>query len=175
MAPCGCGARGGRGGSRAVQPAVGSGPERPTQWGRWACRGRASPAGLAAEGARARASACPVRAPLRAEGSAVSWLRCLGAEAGAGRMSSGGSQVGAGALVVAGRRGRPSRRSAEAPRAPHRGARGRAGGECAVQAKPRGAHGRGCRRARRGPPEGRGTRGWQGALLGGRGRGRARG
>ena len=98
MAPCGRGARGGRGGSRAVQPAVGSGLERPTQWGRWACRGRARPAGHAAEGARARASACPVRAPLRAEGPAVSWLRCLGAEAGAGRMSSGGRPSGCGGL-----------------------------------------------------------------------------
>ena len=98
MAPCGCGARGGRGGSRAVQPAVGSGPERPTQWGRWACRGRASPAGLAAEGGRARASACPVRAPLRAEGPAVSWLRCLGAEAGAGCVSSGERPSGRGGL-----------------------------------------------------------------------------
>ena len=175
MAPCGCGARGGRGGSRAVQPAVGSGPERPTQWGRWACRGRASPAGLAAEGARARASACPVRAPLRAEGPAVSWLRCLGAEAGAGRVSSGGRPSGRGGLGGSWEAWAVSRRSAEAPRAPHRGARGRAGGARAVQAKLRGAHGQGCRRARRAPPEGRGTRGWQGALLGGRGRGRARG
>ena len=29
-APCGCGARGGRGAVRAVQPAVGGGPESPT-------------------------------------------------------------------------------------------------------------------------------------------------
>ena len=40
---------------------------------------------------------CPVRAPLRAEGPAVSRLRCLGAEAGAGRMGSGGRPSGCGA------------------------------------------------------------------------------
>ena len=103
-------------------------------WGRWACRGRAHPAGQAAGGACARASACPVRAPLRAEGPAVSGLRCLGAEAGAGRMGSGGRprrrrrHTGAGPVAVAGRRGRPSRRSAEARRAPHSGVGGRAGG-----------------------------------------------
>ena len=107
-------------------------------------------------------------------------LRCAGCVAwglrpGPGAWVAAGGRVGAGALAVAGRRGRPSRRSAEAPRAPHRGVRGRAGGECAVQAKLWGAHVQGCRRARRGPPEGRGTRGWQGALPGGRGRGRARG
>ena len=55
------------------------------------------------------------------------------------------------------------------------GSGGVPGGERAVQAKLRGAHVQGCRRARLGPPEGRGTRGWQGALPGGRGRGRARG
>ena len=161
------------GGVRVVQPAVASGPERPTQWGRWACRGRASPAGQAARGACARASACPVRAPLRADGPAVSRLRYLGAEAGAGRMGSGGRprrrrrRAGAGPVAVAGRRGRPSRRLAEAPRAPHSGVGGRAGGERAVQAKLRGAHPQGCRRACRGPPAGRGTCGWQEALLGG--------
>ena len=105
----------------------------------------------------------------------MSWVRCLGMRPGPGAWVAAGGRVGAGALAVAGRRGRPSRRSAEAPRAPHRGARGCAGGERAVQAKLRGAHGQGCRRARRGPPEGGGTRGWQGALIGGRGRGRARG
>ena len=40
-------------------------------------------------------------------------------------------------------------------------------GERAVQAKLRGAHAQGCRRACRGPPAGRGTCGWQEALLGG--------
>ena len=53
------------------------------------------------------------------------------------------------------------------PRTPHCGVGGRAGGERPVQAKLRGAHTQGCRRACRGPPAGRGTRGWQEALLGG--------
>ena len=39
-----------------------------------------------------------MRAPLRAEGPAVSWLRCLGLEAGAGRMGSGGRPSGCGGL-----------------------------------------------------------------------------
>ena len=103
----------------------------------------------------------------------MSRLRCLGAEAGAGRMGSGGRpgrrrrRAGAGPVAVAGRCERPSRRSAEAPRAPHSGVGGRAGGERAVQAKLRGAHAQGCRRVCRGPPAGRGTCGWQEALLGG--------
>ena len=101
----------------------------------------------------------------------MSRLRCLGAEAGAGRMGSGGRprrrqrRAAAWPVVVAGRRARPRRRSAEAPRAPHCAVGGRAGGECAVQAKLRGAHAQGCRRAGRGPPAGRGTSGWQEALL----------
>ena len=111
MAPCGCGARGGRGESRAVQPAVGSGPERPTQWGRWACRGRARPAGHAAEGARARASACPVRAPRVADGAgAVGGEGCGGgagdegeAEGGvAWAVGEGGGGVGGGELEIGG-------------------------------------------------------------------------
>ena len=145
------------GGARVVKPAVGSGPERPTQWGRWACRGRARPAGQAAGGACARASVSPMRAPLRAEGPAVSRLRCLGAEVVARRMGSGGRprrrrrRAGAGPVAVAGRLGRPSWRSAEAPRAPHCGVGGRAGGERAVQAKLRGAHAQGCRLPSWGP------------------------
>ena len=121
----------------------------------------------------ARALACPVRAPLRAEGPAVSRLHYLGAEAGAGRMGSGGRlrrrrrRAGAGPVAVAGRCGRPSRRWAEAPRAPNIGIGGCAGGERAVQAKLRGVHAQGCRRACRGPPAGRGTCGWLEALLGG--------
>ena len=66
---------------------------------------------------------CPARAPLRAEGPAVSWLRCLGDEAGAGRMGSGGRPSGCGARGGRWRCGRPSRRSVEAPRAPHCGVR----------------------------------------------------
>ena len=123
--PCGCGARGGRAGARA------------------------RPAGQAAGGACPRASACPMGAPLRAEGPAVSRARCLGAEAGAGRLGSGGRprrrrrHAPAGPVAVAGRCGRSCRRSAAAPRAPHSGLGGRAGGERAVQAKLRGAHAQG--------------------------------
>ena len=105
----------------------------------------------------------------------MSWLRFWGLRPGPGAWVAAGGRAGAGALAVARRRGRPSRRSAEAPWAPHCGVRGRVGGERAVQAKLRGAHVQGCRRACQGPPEGRGTRGWQGELPGGRGRGRARG
>ena len=105
------------------------------------------------------------------------WAGCVawGLRPGPGAWVAAGGRASAGTLAVAGRRGRPSRRSAEAPRAPHCGVRGRAGGERAVQAKTRGAHAQGCRRAWRGPSEGRGTRGWQAALPGGQGRGRARG
>ena len=108
-------------------------------------------------GACARASVSPMRAPLRAEGPAVSRLRCLGAEVVARRMGSGGRprrrrrRAGAGPVAVAGRLGRPSWRSAEAPRAPHCGVGGRAGGERAVQAKLRGAHAQGCRLPSWGP------------------------
>ena len=142
---------------RAVQPAVGSGPESPTQWGRWPCRGRARSAGQAVGDACARASACPMGAPLWAEGPAASRLRCPRAEAGAGRMGSGGRlrrkrrHAGAGPVAVAGRCGRSSRRPAVAPRAPHSGVGGHAGGERVVQAKLRGEHAQGRRCARWGP------------------------
>ena len=120
-----------------------------------ACRERARPAGQAAGGACARASACPMGAPLRAAGPAASRLRCPGAEAGAGRMGSGRRRkrrhAGAGPVAVARRCGRSSRRSAVAPRAPHSGVGGRAGGKRVVQAKLRGAHAQGRRRARWGP------------------------
>ena len=102
-------------------------------------------------------------APLRAVGPAASRLRCPGAKAGAGRMGSGGRpwrkrrHAGAGPVAVAGRCGWSSRRSAVAPRAPHSGVGGRAGGAHVVQAKLRGAHAQGRGRARWGPPEGRGT------------------
>ena len=96
-------------------------------------------------------------APLQTEGPAASRLRCPGAEAGAGRMGSGGRprrkrrHAGAGPVAVAGRWGQSSRRSAVAPRAPHSGAGGRAGGERVVQATLRGAHAQGRRCARWGP------------------------
>ena len=107
-------------------------------------------------------------------------LRCAGCVAcglrpGPGAWVAAGGRAGAGPVAFAGRCGRPSRRSAEAPRAPHCGVGGCAGGECAVQAKLRGAHAQRCRRACRGPPAGRGNCGWRKALLGGRGPGRARG
>ena len=38
-APCGCGARGGRGAAQADQPVAGGGPKSPTPWGRRARRG----------------------------------------------------------------------------------------------------------------------------------------
>ena len=72
-------------------------------------------------------------------------------------MGSGGRprrrrrHAGAGPVAVAGRCGRSSRRSAVALRAPHSGVGGRARGERVAQAKLRGAHAQGRRRARWGP------------------------
>ena len=133
-APCGCGARGGRGAARADRPVVGGGPESPTPWGGRARRGQARRVGLAVGGVCARAPARPMRAPLRAAGPAASWKRGLGAEAGAGRVGSGGRprwkrrHAGAGPVAAAGRRGRTGRWSAAALRAPLHGVGGRAGG-----------------------------------------------
>ena len=113
-APCGCGARGGRGAVWADRPAAGGGPESPTPWGRRARRGHACRAGLAVGGACARASARPMRAPLRAAGPAANWKRGLGAEAWAGHVGSGGRpsrrrrHAGAGPVAAAVRRGGPA-------------------------------------------------------------------
>ena len=78
-------------------------------------------------GACARASARPLRAPLRAAGPAASWKRGLGAEAWVGRVGSGGRprrwrrHAGAGPVAAAGRRRRTGRWSAAALRAPLHG------------------------------------------------------
>ena len=147
-APCGCGARGGRGAVWADRPAAGGGPESPTPWGRRARRGHACRAGLAVGGACARASARPMRAPPRAAGPAASWKRGLGAEAWAGRVGSGGRprqrrrHAGAGPVAAAGRRRRTGRWPAAALSAPLHGVGGRAGGAgawCGAGAQPCGA------------------------------------
>ena len=153
-APCRCGAHGGRGVVWADRPAAGGGPESPTPWGRRARRGHARRAGQAVGGACARASARPMRAPLRAAGPAARAQRGLGAEAGAGRVGSGGRprwkrrHAGAGPVAAAGRRGRTGRWSAAALRAPLHGVGGRAGGTRAAQVRPLGARVQGRRRAR---------------------------
>ena len=95
-----------------------------------------------------------MRAPLWAAGPAASWKRGLGAEAGAGRVGSGGRprwtrrHAGAGPVAAAGRRGRTGRWPAAALRAPLHGVGGRAGGTRAAQARLRGARVLGRRRAR---------------------------
>ena len=138
----------------ADRPAAGGGPESPTPWGRRARWGHARRAGLAVGGARARASARPMRAPLRAAGPAASWKRGLGAEARARRVGSGGRprrrrrHAGAGPMAAAGRRGRTGRWSAAALGAPLHGVGGRAGGTRVAQATLRGARVQGRRRAR---------------------------
>ena len=53
-APCGCGARGGRGAAQAERPVVGGGPESPTPWGRRARWGGGGGAVGWRVGARAR-------------------------------------------------------------------------------------------------------------------------
>ena len=111
----------------ADRPAAGGGPESPTPWGRRARQGHARRAGLAVGGACARASARPLRTPLRAAGPAASWKRGLGAEAWAGRVGSGGRprrwrrHAGAGPVAAPGRRRRTGRWSAAALRAPLHG------------------------------------------------------
>ena len=78
-------------------------------------------------GACARASARPMRAPLRAAGPAASWKRGLGAKAWAGRVGSSGRprrwrrHAGAGPVAAAGRRRWTGRWSAAALRAPLHG------------------------------------------------------
>ena len=114
-------------GAVAAAAAAGGGPESPTPWGRRVRRGHARRAGLAVGGACARASARPMRAPLRAAGPAASWKRGLGAEAWAGRVGSGGRprrrrrHAGAGPVAAAGRRRQTGRWSAAALRAPIHG------------------------------------------------------
>ena len=96
-----------------------------------------------------------------------------GVEARAGRMGSGGRprrkrrHAGAGPVAVARGCGRSSRWLAVALSAPQSGVGGRAGGGRVLQAKLRGARAQACRRALWGPPAGRGTSGWQEALLAG--------
>ena len=153
-APCRCGARGGRGVVWAGRPAAGGCPGSPTPWGRRARRGHARRAGQAVGGARARASARPMQAPLRAAGPAAWAQRGLGAEAGARRVGSGGRprwkrrHAGARPVAAAGRRGRTGRLSVAALRAPLHGVGWRAGGTCAAQVRLRGARVQGRRRAR---------------------------
>ena len=71
--------RGGRGAVWADWPAASGGPESPAPWGPRARRGHARRAGQAVGGACARASARPMRAPLRAAGPAPRAQHDLGA------------------------------------------------------------------------------------------------
>ena len=110
-----------------------------------------------------------MRAPLRAAGPAARAQRGLGAEAGAGRVGSGGRprwkrrHAGAGPVAAAGRRGRTGRWSAAALRAPLHGVGGRAGGTRAAQARLRGARVQG---RRRGAAQGRSVGPRRGAACG---------
>ena len=80
-----------------------------------------------------------MRAPLWAVGPAASWKRCLGVEAGAGRVGSGGRprrkrrQRARVPEAGAGRRVRAGRWPVASLRLPHGGVDGRAGGVRDVQ------------------------------------------
>ena len=100
-APCGCGARGGRGGVRAVQPAVGSGPESHSGVGERAGGGRALQVmvrGAHAQGRR-RARWGPFCGPrdLRLAGCTARGLR-----PGPGAWVAAGGRGGSGAMQVRG-------------------------------------------------------------------------
>ena len=121
----------------------------PGPWWLWAGAGETgrAPGLRLVRGGRRRAS-------LQAAGPVASWKRGLGAEAGAGRVGSGGRprwkrrHAGAGPLAAAGRRERTGRWSAAALRAPLHGVGGPAGGTRAAQTRLRGARVQGRRRAR---------------------------
>ena len=116
-----------------------------------------------------------MRAPLWAAGPAASWKRCLGVEAGAGRVGSGGRprrkrrQRARVPEASAGRCVRAGRRPVASLRVPHGGVDGRAGGVRDVQVGQQRAHVQGVGVPDEDLTEDRGVCGKQDALSGGGG------
>ena len=129
-APCGCGARGDRGAVQADRPEAGDGPECPTLWGRWSCKGvgvpdegptvgpgpGGKPDAFTGGRGRGRGPGCGGRSRLRRR------QRARVPEAGAGRCVRDGRRL----VVPLG--------------VPHGGVDGRSGGVCDVQVGRQRAH-----------------------------------